>query len=151
LDGFHWGPNWSRRPDEDFRRLVAEATADNRWIIDGNYTIVQDIVLARATTVIWLNYGFATIFTRALVRTIRRTLFAEELFSGNRETFTKSFFSRESILWWVVTTFRKRRKQYLELRKAQRYPQLEWLELRTPAEAERVLNEQLGVLEWAKE
>jgi len=97
LDALYWGPDWTPRPMERFRRDVTQALAAERWIVDGNYTIVRDMVLKRATTLIWLNYSFRTVFGRAFMRTIRRALFAEELFAGNRETIAKSFFSREKI------------------------------------------------------
>ena len=139
LDELYWGPNWTPKPEEEFRRLLAEAAAANQWVIDGNYSVGHETVLAKATAVIWLNYDFATVFRRALVRTIRRALFAEELFSGNRETFAKSFFSKESIIWWVITTFQRRRKQYRLLREAGRYPQLSWIEFRHPKDAESFL------------
>ena len=48
-------------------------------------------------------------------RTIRRVLTQEELYSGNRESLRMAFLSRESILWWVITTFHRRRKRYRQL------------------------------------
>jgi adenylate kinase family enzyme len=139
LDALHWGPDWTPRPTEEFKSDVTQAVVEKCWVVDGNYSKVRDTVLQRATTLIWLNYGFVTVFRRALLRTIRRTVCAEELFSGNRETFVKSFFSKESILWWVITTFRRRRKEYQQIRESAQYPQLAWLEFRHPAEAEQFL------------
>jgi len=97
LDALHWAPNWTPRPVERFYSDVKQAITAERWIVDGNYNMVRNILLQQATALIWLNYGFSTVFSRALLRTIRRALFAEKLFSGNRETMARSFFSRESI------------------------------------------------------
>jgi hypothetical protein len=45
-------------------------------------------------------------------RTLRRTLLREELWNGNRERFREAFLSRDSLLWWALTTHRSRREKY---------------------------------------
>jgi adenylate kinase family enzyme len=139
LDALYWGPNWVAKPTDEFRRLVEEAVSPDRWVADGNYGVVRDVIWPRATAVIWLNYDFSTVFRRALMRTLRRSLSAEELYSGNRESLRRAFLSRDSILWWVISTFRRRQRQYRELLETRPFPQLEWIELRNPLEAERFL------------
>lgn len=88
---------------------------------------------------IWLNYGFPLVLWRALTRTVRRVLTQEELFSGNRESLRMAFFSRESILWWVLTTFHRRRNQYRQLFDTRTSPQLVYVELRNPSEGQHFL------------
>lgn len=136
LDALHWLPNWIERPADDFRALTAQAIAQDCWVIDSNYGIVRDLIWSRATTVIWLNYSFPIVLWRALARTLRRTLTREELFSGNRESLRMALFSRESILWWVLTTFRRRRKHYRSLFDARTSSHLAYVEFRNPAEAQ---------------
>jgi adenylate kinase family enzyme len=139
LDALHWQPNWTPRPPEEFRALTADALAQGCWITDGNYGSVRDLVWSRATTVIWLNYSFPIVLWRALTRTIRRVLTQEELFSGNRESLRMAFLSRESILWWVITTFHWRRNQYRRLFDTATIPQLAYVEFRSPSEARNFL------------
>ena len=139
LDSLHWQQNWIPMPPEEFRALTAEALAKDCWITDGNYGAVRDLVWSRATTVIWLNYSFPVVLWRALVRTIRRVLTQEELFSGNRESLRMAFLSRESILWWVITTFHRRRRQYRRLFDTATTPRLAYVEFRSPAEARNFL------------
>ena len=115
LDALHWGPNWTPRAPAEFSALVTGAIASERWVVDGNYSVVRGLVWSRASSIVWLNYSFPLVFGRALRRTIRRALRREELFAGNRETLRGSFFSRESILWWIITTHRRRRRRYREL------------------------------------
>lgn len=110
LDTLFWQLNWVARPSEEFRALTAEAILGDCWGTDGNYGIVRDLVWSRATMVIWLNYAFPIILWRAFTRTVRRVLTRKELFSGNRESLRMAFFSRESIVWWGITTFHPRRK-----------------------------------------
>jgi adenylate kinase family enzyme len=140
LDSLHWQPNWIPRPPEEFRALTTQALAQDCWITDGNYGAVRDLVWSRATTIIWLNYSFPVVLWRALTRTIRRVLTQEELFSGNRESLRMAFLSRESILWWVITTFHRRRRQYRQLFDTATIPRLAYVEFRSPAEARNFLS-----------
>jgi adenylate kinase family enzyme len=140
LDSLHWEPSWVERPNEEFRKLVREAISEDSWVVDGNYQVVRDIVWPRATAVIWLNYSFRTVFGRALRRTVRRALTKEELYSGNRESLWRALFTRDSILWWVISTYHGRRKRYGQLRMSGHFPELEWIELSNPTETEALLS-----------
>jgi adenylate kinase family enzyme len=134
LDALHWLPDWTERSIDEFRTLTARALPQDCWVIDGNYTI--DLTWSRATTVIWLNYSFPIVLWRALTRTLRRAVTREVLFAGNRESLRMAFLSRESILWWVVTTFHRRRKHYRALFDARTSSHLTYVEFRNPTEAQ---------------
>ncbi|HKA19170.1 MAG TPA: adenylate kinase [Blastocatellia bacterium] len=140
LDALHWQPNWVPRPPEEFRALTADALAQGCWITDGNYGTVRDLVWSQATTIIWLNYSFPVVLWRAITRTIRRVLTQEELFSGNRESLRMAFLSRESILWWVIITFHRRRRHYRQLFDKATISQLAYVEFRSPFEARNFLS-----------
>ncbi len=139
LDGLYWLPDWVPRPEGEFRELVGEALAGDRWIVDGNYASYRDLIWPRATAIIWLNYGFATVAWRGLRRTVRRAVTKEELFSGNRETIAQSFFSRDSILVWLVSTYGKNKRRYRSIFDEGAYPAVTKIEFRTPQEAARSL------------
>jgi len=139
LDALHWLPNWQMRAVDDFRALVAQAVAHERWVTDGNYRVVRDLVWGRATTVIWLNYPFWTVMGRLVRRTLRRIVTRETLFSGNRETVRNAFLSRDSILWYVLTHYAGTRARYRQVFDERPFPHLEWVELKTPGEAERYI------------
>ena len=139
LDALYWLPNWIERPREEFRTLAAEAASGDRWVMDGNYSVARDLVWPRATCLIWLNYPFATVAWRGLSRTVRRSVSGEELFSGNRETFAKSFLSTDSILRWLVTSYGRRQREYRQVFDQDAYPNAAKVEFRTPDEASRSL------------
>ena len=140
LDALHWGPEWTARPRAELRAAVTAAAAADRWVMDGNYDIVSDITWPRATAVVWLDYAFPVVFGRALRRTVRRVLTRERLFGGNRESARKSFLSRDSILWWVVTSHPDRRRRYRD--RFARAGDAPWVPIRhrTPREAARWLD-----------
>ena len=143
LDGIHWQPGWRERPVDEVRRMAGEAAATERWMMDGNYSAVRDIIWGRATTVVWLNYPFRVVLWRALYRTTKRVVTREELFSGNREGFRQSFLSRDSIILWAVTSYRRVRREYRRILDDGDFPHLRVIELRSPAEA-RALVVSLG-------
>jgi adenylate kinase family enzyme len=139
LDSKYWGPNWTPVDSLEFRRRVDELTLQPRWICDGNYRVVRDLVWQRADTIVWLNYSFPLVFGRALRRTLRRCMSKSPLFSGNRESLRQSFFSRDSILLWVLRTHWTHRRDYPEQFADGRHAHLEVVELRRPADAKRLV------------
>jgi len=139
LDELYWAPNWTGKPEDEFRRLVAAAAATPRWVIDGNYSRVRDVLWTRATAIVWLNFGLLTVFSRTFRRSVGRILTQEPYWHGNRESVTRAFFSRDSILFWTLTTFHRRRRNYTALRASGKYPHLSLIEFRRPAEARRFL------------
>jgi adenylate kinase family enzyme len=139
LDALYWKANWVPRAPAAFRSLVEEAIAGGRWALDGNYSAVRDLIWSRATSVIWLDYGFPRVVWQVLARTLGRTLRREELFGGNRESLRSAFLSRDSILLWAVTTFHRRRRQYRALFDARTFPHLTTIEFQEPGEAEAFL------------
>lgn len=140
LDALHWGPNWTEAPTPAFRRDVAQALAGDRWVVDGNYSAVRDIVWSRADTVVWLDYSVGTVLSRLLVRTLRRSLGFETLWNGNRERFWLQFASRDSIIVWMFTTHWKKRATYVALLAEPRHAHLQWVRLRSPAATAAWLN-----------
>lgn len=102
---------------------------------DGNYTAVRELLWGRATHIVWLNYGRATVFPRVLWRTLSRGLLRTRLAHGNRESLRMAFLSRESVLWWSYTTFARNRVKFSGLRQDPAYGHLQWSELTQPAQA----------------
>jgi adenylate kinase family enzyme len=141
LDSIHWKPNWVAAPKEEFRGSTQKAIAPDAWVLDGNYHAVRDLVWARATTLIWLNYPFPVIAWRALSRTCRRVFYRQVRWSGNRETFRRSFLSRESVLWWVLKSYQRRRQEYHRLFKEPAYRHLQIIIFQSPTEAENFLQD----------
>jgi adenylate kinase family enzyme len=80
LDALFHGPGWQPREPEDFRRDVDAATGGDGWVVDGNYHhLVQDTVLARADTVVWLDLPRAVVMWQVVSRTLLRIALRREL------------------------------------------------------------------------
>ena len=112
LDALHWGPDWTPAPREVFRERVWRALGEDAWATDGNYSVVRDIVWCRADTVVWLDYSLPVVMARVTQRTVRRFVTREQLWNGNQERFRQSFLSQNSIVWWALRTYRRRKREY---------------------------------------
>ena len=136
MDALHWGPDWTPHPLAQFRAAVDAASAGARWVIDGNYTAVRDLLWPRATHIVWLDYSRLRVFGQVLRRTLQRGVRQTPLWAGNRESLRRAFFSRDSILLWSLTTFDKNRRRYADLRAGGAWPQLQWVALPNPRQAQ---------------
>lgn len=145
LDSIFWQPNWTPLALDQYRATVETAAAGEEWVIDGNYSRVRDLVWDRATEVVWMNPPLATVLWRVISRTARRVVTGEELFAGNRETFRRAVLSRESLIWWVIRTHRRRTRALRESLESERYSHLRYHELRRPRDAALLLRGDEGL------
>ena len=129
-------------PTEELRMLVDRATLGSKWVSDGNYHAVRDCVWKRADTLVWLNYSFPVVFFRALRRTLVRCVTREKLYADNQESLTDAFFTRDSILLWVLQTYWKHRKEYPILFQEPEWSHLTVIQLKNTRDTERFLARQ---------
>jgi adenylate kinase family enzyme len=114
LDALNWQPGWVLVPSDRFRQNVATALETPRWVTDGNYRSVRDLVWERADCLVWLNYPLSLIVTRLIRRTARRIWNSESCCNGNQESLRRAF-SRESIILWALQTHGRLRREYAPL------------------------------------
>ena len=141
LDAIFWLPDWTPKPWEQFREDVSLVLGDSPdgWVCDGNYSHVRDIVLPLADTVVWLRLPFPVVFWQLLRRTVSRSIKREMLWGNNYESLRLAFFSRDSLLIYVIRTWR--RHQRLIKRDLEEIPnQASVIELSSVSEIEVVLN-----------
>lgn len=72
LDSFFHQPGWADLPREAFRTRVCELVETDEWVIDGNYSAVQDLVWRAAEAVVWLDLPRHVVMRRVIIRTLRR-------------------------------------------------------------------------------
>ncbi len=145
LDSLYWGPGWAAASAEAFSQAVRAATAGERWVADGNYSVVRDLLWSRATHIVWLNYGRSTVMSRVVARTIRRLLFRTPICNGNQESLRMAFLSRDSILLYAFTTFTRNRRRFAALRDDPTHRHLRWVELTESSQAMAYVRSQGGV------
>jgi adenylate kinase family enzyme len=143
LDALNWQPGWrdlNSHDPEEFRRRVALAAAGEAWVSDGNYGRVRDLILARATHLVWLDYPRWLVMTRVFRRSLSRAMTGRELWpgTGNREQFSR-WLDKEHPLRWAWDTYSERRRRYRALFEDPELTRIGKHCLRRPAEAEPLI------------
>ena len=134
IDALWHGPNWESCGPEELHRRVSAATEGDDWVCDGTYhTVIGDLVLERAETVVWLDLPVARVMWRLLRRSWVRKRDNVELWHGNRE---EKWLNQVRWLFWPAfkRAFENRRELPARLG---RHPQLQVHRLRSDAEVER--------------
>ncbi len=114
LDSVYHQADWVPLDTSVFRDRVAAVVAGERWVIDGNYSKVRDIVWARADTVVWLDLPRRVVMRRLVWRTLRRVARRAELWNGNRERWRNllTWDRQESVISWGWHSFGSNRARY---------------------------------------
>lgn len=115
LDGLHHLADWQPRDPDDFRAAVADATAGDRWVVDGNYPLARPVLRDRVDTVVWLDLPRWRVVARVLLRTTSRLLTRAELWNTNRESL-RNVVSRDperSIVVWTWTQWPRYHREAL--------------------------------------
>lgn len=117
LDGLFHQAGWTRLPPEDFRAEVGEIVAGETWVVDGNYSEVQPLVLARADTVVWLDLPRLAVMGQLVPRTLGRMLSRKPLWNGNTEKLSNllRLDPEENVLLWAWTQHARVRRRYADL------------------------------------
>lgn len=136
LDALHWGPGWQPVSTDLFEERVRRALGAPAWVVDGGYRSVRHITWSRVDTIVWLDYPLRTVLSRWLRRTLVRLRSSEEFWpgTGNRERLSH-IVRRDSLLWWILSTHRGRRRRLVEQLALR--PDLRLVHLRSPQQADR--------------
>jgi len=139
LDAINWQAGWrdlNTYDPETFVRRVEEAAAADSWVIDGNYSRVRPLIMARATHVVWLDYPKAVVMARVLRRSFMRSLTRAELWpgTGNIEDWRR-WLDPDHPIRWAWDTFSARRARYEAMLADPAHHPLSLLRLRSPQEA----------------
>ena len=115
-DAIIWQPNWRPAPTDERRRLMDAAAAQDAWTFDGNLTAVEDkAILDRCDTIVWLDLPRWQVHSQVIFRTIKGLITREPISENGNVEQWRTFFSRESIVWWSIKTFAMRRREYSTL------------------------------------
>ena len=114
MDRLYWRADWQGAPDETFFADVAAAIEAPGWVLDGNYNRSRPVKWRDVDLVVWIDRGFIRTLWQAVTRASRRAWHKQELWpgTGNRESFRRSFLSKDSIIIWTIKTWRNNRTRY---------------------------------------
>jgi adenylate kinase family enzyme len=143
LDAIFHQPGWQPLPANEFRVRVDRLTSSDRWVVDGNYSVVREAVWQRADTVVWLDLPRRTVMRQIVWRTIRRAALRLELWNGNRERWS-NLLSRdpnESIIMWAWSRHSTYRERFAAASADPRWAHLRFVRIRSRRDAGRLLAE----------
>ena len=127
-----------RKPPQVARALLAETINQERWVYDGMIHASTEVVLSKATMVIWLNYSLPLVLWRSVKRNAVRGL-QQPTRRRQAAELRDRFLSRSSHPKKVMRSFHRRRREYRRLFDAPAVEHLRVVEFRRPAQAEEFL------------
>lgn len=116
MDSVRHANGWDSTPDPEFQLVLGEFTAQERWVVDGNYTShgAREVVWPRVDTVVWVDPPKRIVMSRVIRRTLKRTITREELWNGLREPWGNLYKTDpfENIIVWAWTRYDHVREKY---------------------------------------
>lgn len=103
-----WQPGWVLMPEDQQRRVFADLTAQDAWVLDTAYSSWLDLALERADLIVCLDYPRWFSFQRLLRRSVARSIDKRVICNGNTESF-RLLLRRDSILIWHASSFSRKR------------------------------------------
>ena len=141
LDAMFHLPGWEELPRDEFRSQVASVVEGDGWVVDGNYSVVRDLVWDRADTVVWLDLPRRLVMRRVILRTLRRAVTREALWNGNREPLTNFYRldPQENIIRWTWVRYATYFERFEAAVHDPANDRLRFIRLRTPQEIDAFL------------
>ena len=131
LDACYWHAGWVPTPKDEWARAVDAMTAEDAWVMDGNYGGTLDRRLAACDTVVFLDLPRSLCLWRVLRRALRyRGRTRPDMATGCPERLTWEF------VRWIWEYPRTRRPEILR-RLTQLAPRQQAVILRSRREVER--------------
>ena len=144
LDAIYHQAGWTPLPSDQFRTRVTDITAAaDRWVIDGNYSAVRDLVWARADTVVRLDLPKPIVMWQVVRRTLWRGLLRRPLWNGNRESLS-NVVSRDpnrNLILWAWRHHDRYRDRYRAAMADPRYADLRFIRIASRRDARRLLTD----------
>lgn len=139
LDAINWQAGWTALETEPFRARVADATAGQGWVVDGNYSEVRSTFRPRCQVVLFLDIPLWLSLARLFRRSFQRSLGRQELWNGNREDLWNVFFSRDSLIGYTLSTHKRRRADYEYSRRDPANQHITFLRLKNQQQIEQFI------------
>ncbi len=146
LDALYFGPKFSTVPLSVLRERTIAAVAGDRWVTDGNKSVVRDIVWPRADTIIWLDYPLIVSLWRLRRRALRRAsaLRDEAAQSGEKTGLPKQFLAAAKGVILALRSHTGQRRRYPRMFAQPENQHLAIVRLRSPRATRRWLARVIG-------
>jgi adenylate kinase family enzyme len=140
MDHIHWQAGWIERAREEKISLARQVEARDEWIFEGGLSETYESRLARADTVIWLDFTVGLRFWRVLKRSVRYFGRSRpDLPPGCKEGFGKETLPFWRFIWRTRHTARARLSALVDAAPTQ----VRVVHLQNPAEVRAYLRTEL--------
>ena len=142
MDALFWGENWVSPQDEEFWKKLKNSLNKKEWVLDGNYTSTIPLKWKHVDTVIWLDFSFSRTIFQAFRRAVIRISTNKELWvgTGNKESFRRTFLSKDSVLLWTLKTYKRNRTNYKKMMTLKKYSHIKFIRLSSPTACYKFLS-----------
>ena len=141
IDAIHWLPNWEHLETQELLDKLKALLEKEAWVLDGNYSKTNPMKWQYVDTVIWLDYGFFHTLKQLIFRSFKRAVSKDELWpdTGNTESFRRSFFSKDSVILWMLHSYRINKKKYAKLFASEEFNRMNLVRIRSLKQADLYL------------
>jgi hypothetical protein len=146
LDSVFHQPNWTPLGVGEFRSRVAQFVDREEWTVDGNYSRVNSLVMARAEVVVAMELPKKVVMRQITSRTLRRGARRTELWNGNRENLLNVFRPDpyQNMVLWAYTRYDRYLEKLAWYERVARGRGVEFVRVRSHDEAVREIAARLG-------
>lgn len=147
LDGTFHQPGWTSLSSAEMLHRTREYAAGDAWVIDGNYSSTRPVLAQRPTVVISMDLPRRRVMTQIVRRSLRRVLRREELWNGNRESWTSlmSWSPESSVIRWAYTQWPRYRERSTWLATYFSGTNTSFISVRSHDELREVLRSEFGL------
>lgn len=134
LDSLYHGEQWTPRPS--FLPELSEFIAGEQWICEYQYPQARPLIVARADTLLWLDFQTSLQMRRLTQRTLFRSISKKPLWNNNIEPPLWTIFKDpDHILRWAWQSRKDLKRTLPELQKEN--PQLQIVRFKSPRELKK--------------
>jgi adenylate kinase family enzyme len=146
LDSVFHQPNWTPIDISEFRSRVGRFVAGDEWTIDGNYSRVNSLVMARTEVVVAMELPKRVVMRQISFRTIARGARRTELWNGNRESLFNVLRPDpyENMILWTFTRYERYLEKLAWYEKVAKGRGVEFVRVRSHDEASDQIATRLG-------
>ena len=105
LDATFHQAGWTSLTPSEMLARTREYAAGDAWVIDGNYSSTRPVLATRPSVVVAMDLPRRHVMAQIVRRSIRRVVHRQELWNGNRESWTSllSWNPEKSVIRWAYT------------------------------------------------
>jgi adenylate kinase family enzyme len=122
IDDAYWLPGWIKADTAVLHDKINRHVTWDSWVIVGNgHFVNHTYVWPTVDTLIWIDLPLPVLLWRGVKRSLLNIVSRRKLCNGNVESVGR-LLSKNSIVYWILSSFGKRKRLYREIFATKPYP-----------------------------